>query len=197
MNMDLQMMSASALIIGFVWLVFAAKRRGRSSMSGYIRGNIDLNYNLGSLAAADVLTQAVQDVVSERTRVTSIVCSYGLSNYTPTADAGPLIQGVSHSDYTDAEIEEWIELATGWDVGDRVSREVSSRLIRRIGTFQSPPTAGDFTELNDGRPIKTRLNWPLETGQNLKFWTYNTGGQALATTTPDVSVAGHANLFTK
>ncbi len=183
--------------VGFLLLLMLAKRKRGRSMAGYIHGNIDLNYNLGTLAASDVLTQAVQDTVSERTRCTSIVCTYALSNYTPTADAGPLIQGVAHSDYSDAEIEEWIELSTGWDVGDRVSREISSRLIRRLGTFQSPSSPTEFTELNDGRMIKTRLNWMLETGQNLKFWTYNTGSAALATTTPDVSVAGHANLFTK
>lgn len=169
----------------------------KNSMAGYIKGNIDLNYALGTLAPADVLVQAVQDSVTERARVTSIVCSYALSDFTPTANAGPLIQGVAHSDYSDAEIEEWIELSTGWDVGDRVSREISSRLIRRIGTFPAPVTAGDDTVLADGRPIKTKLNWMLETGQNLKFWTYNTGSAALATTDPNVSVAGHANLFTR
>lgn len=166
-------------------------------MAGYIHGNIDLNYALGTLAPADVLVQAVQDVVTERARVTSIVCSYSLSDFTPTANAGPLIQGVAHSDYSDAEIEEWIELNTGWDIGDRVSQEISKRLIRRIGTFPSPVTAGDDTVLQNGRQIKTKLNWMLETGQNLKFWTYNTGSAALATTDPNVSVAGHANLFTK
>ncbi len=167
-------------------------------MNGYIRGNIDLNYNLGTLAPADVLTQAVQDAVSERARVTSIVTSYALSDYTALANAGPLIQGVTHSDYSDAEVEEWIELNTGWDVGDRVSWEISSRLIRRIGTFPGPVTSGDDTVLADGRLIKTKLNWMLETGQNLRFWTYNTGTVALSgTSNPRVSVAGHANLFTK
>ncbi len=166
-------------------------------MSGYVKGNIDLNFNLGSLAGADVLAQATQDAVSERSRITSIDCSYAISNQTPTADAGPLIMGVSHSDYSDAEIEEWIELQTGWDVADLVSREISSRLIRRIGTFPGVEVATEDAVLNNGRPVKTRLNWPLESGQNLKFWVYNTGTAALATTTPDCSVAGHANLFTK
>ncbi len=172
-------------------------RKGKGRFGGYIKGNIDLNFNLGSLAAADVITQAVQDSVSERSRITSVDAVYGLSNFTPTADSGPLIIGVAHSDYTDAEIEEWIELATGWDVGDLQSREISSRLIRRIGQFDSPADATAFVALNDGKAIKTRLNWPLNSGQTLDFWVYNTGTAALATTTPDVSIAGHANLFTK
>ena len=166
-------------------------------MAGYIKGNIDLNWNIGALAAADVVTQATQDAVSERARLTSIDCVYGLSNYTPTADAGPLIFGLCHSDYTDAEVEEWIENTTGWDVADLQSREISGRLIRRIGQFDSPPTAGDFVAFNEGRRVKTRLNWMLNTGQNVRFWIYNPGTQALATTTPDMSVQGHANLFTK
>ncbi len=166
-------------------------------MGGYIKGNIDLNFNLGALAAADVVTQATQDAVTESARLTSIDCSYAVSNQTPTADAGPLIMGVCHSDYTDAEVEEWIELTTGWDVADLVSKEVSSRLIRRIGTFPGVEAATEDAVLNNGRPIKTKLNWPLKTAQNIRFWVYNTGSAALATTTPDCSVAGHANLFTK
>ncbi len=175
-------------------LVFAARRRKRT-MGRYLRGNIDLNYALGTLAPADVLVQAVQDAVEERSLVSSIVCTYSLNSFTVTDNVGPLIQGVAHSDYTDAEIEEWIELSTGWAEGDKVSREINGRLIRRIGTFDVTGPDLSSNALADGRMIKTKLNWILTTGQNLKFWTYNTGTVALGTTDPDVSVAGHANLW--
>ncbi len=187
-----------ALVLAVVVAMLAKHgkpNRRRATMAGYVKGNIDLNFNLGALAGADVLTQQVADAVEEKMIVTSIQCSYALSNYTPTADAGPLIIGVAHSDYTDAEIEEWIELTTGWASGDLVSREISQRKIRRIGTFESPESATLFVRLFDGAQRKLKLNWILTTAQNIKFWVYNTGSAALATTTLDVSVAGHANLF--
>ncbi len=163
----------------------------------YIKGNIDLEANLGTLAGTTLQAVPTTDQVSERTRLTSIDCSYSLSDFTPTADVGPVIVGVAHGDYSQAEIEEWVELATGWDVADLVSREISSRLIRRIGVFETVGDANDVFVLNDGKPIKTRLNWPLESGQGLDFWVYNSGSAAFVTTTPDIGIKGHANLFTK
>ncbi len=169
-----------------------AQKRGT-----YIKGNIDLNANLGTLAGVTAQAVPTQDTVSERARVTSIDCAYALSNFTPTADVGPVIIGVAHGDYSQAEIEEWIELSTGWDVADLVSREISSRLIRRIGVFEDPDSAAGVAVLNDGKPIKTRLNWGLNSGQGLDFWVYNSGSAAFVTTTPDLMIKGHANIFTK
>ena len=176
-----------------LWVVAAAKRRRK--MGRYLRGNIDLNYALGTLAGSDVLVQAVQDTVEERSYVSSVKCTYALNSFTVGDGIGPLIQGVAHSDYSDAEIEEWIELTTGWAEGDLVSREIATRKIRRIGTFPRQADNIGTMALNGGRMITTKLGWILTTGQNVKFWTYNTGANPLATTDPDVSVAGHANLW--
>ncbi len=167
------------------------------SKGTYIKGNIDLEASLGSLAATTVIAVPTQDTVSERARVTSIDCIYALSDFTPVADVGPLVVGVAHGDYSQAEIEEFLELATGWDVADLVSREISSRLIRRIGVFEEVSDATSITTLNDGKPIKTRLNWPLNSGQGLDFWVYNSGSANVSGTTPDLMVKGHANIFTK
>jgi len=165
-------------------------------MAGYIKGNIDFTMDIGSLAASDVISQAVADSVSERSIVTSVQCSYALSDFTPAAGEGPLSVGVCHGDYTDAELEEWIELSTGWDVADLVSREVSGRKIRKIGTFAAPSDPADIVNLFDGRMRKTKLNWILNSGQTIRFWIYNAGAQ-LGGTTPDLDVQGHANIFTK
>ncbi len=186
------------LVIGVIIAVAVATPMMARKMRGtYVKGNIDLESNLGTLAGTTLQAIPAGDVVTERARVTSIDCTYSLSDYTPIADVGPVIVGVAHGDYSQAEIEEWVELVTGWDVGDRVSREVSSRLIRRIGVFDigGNAVATDVHTLNDGKPIKTRLNWPLATGQTLDFWVYNSGTGAFATTTPDLGVKGHANLF--
>ncbi len=165
-------------------------------MGRYIKGNIDLDFALGVLAPQDVVVQAVQDAVNERTLVSSIVCTYTLSGYTVVDNVGPIMVGVAHSDYVDAEIEAWIEQSTGWDEGDKIAREVAGRLIRKIGTIPMV-TSLAASPLNDGKSIKTKLNWILNQGQNLKFWAYNHGSAAISGTDPDMHVDGHANLFPK
>ncbi len=187
-------MTALVLITGSIAL--AKRGRGkRRKFQRYLRGNIDLTWSLGALAGADVITQAVQDAVEERAYLSSIKATYSMKDLTITPDAGPLHMGVMHSDYTDAECEEWIELATGWAEGDLQSREVANRKIRRIGSFEASGQALATQVLNDGKPITTKCGWVLTTGQNVRFWVYNSGTASLATTTPDVTVQGHANLW--
>ncbi len=178
-----------------VMMVIMAKPRRRRMAGTYVKGNIDIDTNLGTLAATTLQAIPVGDTVTEVMRCTSIDCTYALTDFTPTADVGPIVVGVAHGDYSAAEIEEWVELATGWDVGDLVSREISSRLIRRIGIFEDVSDPQGVAVLNDGKPIKTRLNWELQTGKTLDFWVYNSGSAAVVTTTPDLTVKGHANLF--
>ncbi len=184
---------ALAVTIGLSGL--AKRGRGKRKFTRYLRGNIDLTFSLGALAGADVITQAVQDAVEEKAWLSSIKATYTMKDLTITADAGPLHMGVCHSDYSDAEVEEWIELTTGWAEGNLQSREVANRKIRRIGSFEASGQALATQVLNDGRPINTKCGWSLTTGQNVRFWVYNSGSAALATTTPDVSIQGHANLW--
>ncbi len=182
----------AAIAIGAVLLVLAA-RKGRG-MGRYIKGNIDLDFALGTLAPQDVVVAAIADAVVSRSIITSIECTYSLSGYTVVDNAGPIQVGVAHFDYSDAEIEEWIELVTGWDEGNLQSREVANRRIRSIGSIPMV-TSLAASPLNDGRPIKTKLNWVVNPAQGLKFWAYNQGSAALATTDPDMHVTGHANIF--
>ncbi len=168
-------------------------------MGRYIRGNIDLDFALGTLAANTLIAQATQDQVGERTLVTSVIATYALSGFTVGDNIGPIEVGLAHSDYTAAEIEAFVERGSSWNEGDQIDREISSRKIRRIGVFQNDGASGDLSRavLNDGKPIKTRLNWILNAGQGLDFWVYNTGGSAVGTTDPNCHVVGHANLFPK
>ncbi len=170
-------------------------RKGRQSFSKYINGNISENFNLGTLAGRTVLSKAVTDAVVDSTRCSSIKCTYAIQNMTPGATIGPIMIGVAHSDYSDSEIEAAIEAASSWDVGDRISKEVRGRLVRRIGIFDSGDSIQKAARLNDGKPIRTKLNWLLSEGDTLKFWAYNLGTSALATTDPRVFVEGHANLW--
>ncbi len=162
-------------------------------MGRYIRGNLDIAIALGTLGA-DTGILAASDTVIDRTLISSVVATYSLSNLTATANAGPLEVGVAHSDYTLAEIEAWIELPTSWKETDMLDREILSRKIRRIAMFDFPVGGTGAYTVNDGKAVKTKLNWIVTNGQGLVFWIYNRGTVALADNA-NVDISGHANLW--
>ncbi len=175
-----------------------AKHPKNRRIGRYIRGGIDQVLPLATLAPRTVLAVAPAGVVTERALVSSEVCSYTLSGWTPLLDAGPIVFGVAHSDYSAAEIEQWLEDAGTWTEGNKIAREVGARFIRQIGVFRNPDTTDDSTRFNDGRMKKTKLNWLLSSGQTLTLWVYNSGSVAVsAATGAEVIRTGYANLFPK
>ncbi len=104
---------------------------------------------------------------------------------------GPVVVGVAHGDYSDAEIEAFIENAGSWDRGDLVSQEIARRKIRIIGTFAGEGATEE--SLNNGMPVKTRLMWNLVTGATLKQWAFNKGSAQL-TTGAIYAIEGHVWL---
>ncbi len=168
-------------------------RRKRRFHGNYLPGNIDIDLELGATLAANTVILVATQTVTETARVTSVKCMYSLGNWTPAAGEGPIMVGVAHSDYSLAEIEAWIEQVNTWSQGDLVAKEISSRLIRRIGVFDAP-TLHEVTTLNDGKPIRTKLNWMLTTGQGLNFFGYNMG-VTLTGTSPNLDIQGKANLW--
>ncbi len=167
------------------------KRRFRR----YIRGAVDDKVALPTLGAGTLVGAALGSVVNERTLVSSIDATWALNEFTDATDVGPIVVGIAHGDYSDAEIEEWIESTGSWNEGDLVSQEIGKRKIRQVGTFEQPASVTQGKVLNDGKPIKTKLNWILLQGVTLKMWAYNSGEGAVATTIPDVRIQGHVNLF--
>ena len=166
-------------------------------MGRYVRGGIDLTLDLGTLASKTAVLVGA-DAVNERTLVSSIVCAYSVGDLTQAAGDGPILVGLAHGDYSLVEINEYLEQTTSWDEGDKASQEISKRQIRRVGLLAGPEsTAGFISVLNDGKPVKTKLNWIINQGQSISFWAYNAGDSALATTDPDVKFIGHANLWPK
>ncbi len=176
--------------------ILMAKGRRRR----YLRGQINHKLQLGTLAAKVVIGSSLTDVLTEEAWLSSVVATWSLNKWTSAADDGPILVGVCHSDYTDAEIEEWIENTGSWETKDKVQgREVGRRLIRRVGSFRANPADAGTANyvLNNGRPIRTKCGWMLSTGQTLKVWAYNQGGSPLATTDPAVRAEGHANVWPK
>ena len=169
----------------------ARKRRG-GNFSRYMKGNIQMTDNFPALAAKD-LASGITNSVSDTTRVSSVEAVYGIQGLAPTEGAGPWLVGVAHSDYSDTEIEEYIENAGAWEIGNMVQREVTQRRVRIVGQINTPGAVGETAGLNDGKPIKTKLGWLLQEDQSLRFWIYNMG-DAAGPSTPTYQVFGHANL---
>ncbi len=191
------------LVAGILTMMGMARRRkrqyrrrgGRRASGRYIKGNVDENLALDTLAGRTLIGAAFDEVVVERTLISSLVATYSLADFTNAAGDGPITVGIAHNDYSDAEIEEVIESVTSWDEGDLVGKEVANRKVRKIGTFQSDEVGVlGIDVLNDGMPIKSKLNWILTTGDTLRLWAYNEGTSALATGST-IKCQGHANLW--
>jgi len=171
-------------------------RKGRGKYRKYLKGQVNNTLTLGTLGSKVVVGTLVGDTLVEKAWLSSVKATWTMGEFTEATNKGPIMVGVCHEDYTDAEIEAWIENLASWDQGDKVGQEISRRKIRRIGVFESPETAASSIEvLNDGKPITTKCGWQLTTGQTLKIWAYNMGSAALATTSPNIRTQGHCNLW--
>ncbi len=179
------------LLLAIALLGMAKGKRRR--MGRYIRGNVNEGLGLGTLAGLTLIAAPFDDTVTERTLISSLVASWSVEGYTGASGDGPIMCGIAHSDYSAAEIEAWIENTQGWQEGDQIAREVGQRKVRVIGTFPSIASNADTAVLNDGKKIKTKLNWILNAGQTLDMWAYNLGSGAITGGT--LHANGHANLW--
>ncbi len=175
-----------------------ARKRGgsrRKNWSKYLNGTLNIDVGAGTLANKTGVSGTTQSTVTDTTRVSSIKATYTLSDFTPGNNIGPILVAVAHPDYSDAEIEEFIESTTSWDVNDMIAAEQRGRRVRIIGVFNVPETSTHSSRLNDGKPVRTKLNWVLGEGDGLKFFVYNTGNASVATTIPNINIFGNANLW--
>lgn len=162
-----------------------AKHR-RKSRGNFQVGQLLAGLSLGTLANADLISGDAfsGDVVDDDTYLISAKLNWSIDDL--TEGQGPILVGLAHGDYTDAEIEEWLEASNSIGSGNKIEKERSARKCRRTGSFTGLPVE----VLNDGKAISTPLKFMLSTGQNLKFWAYNNSGSALATTVPVVRITG-------
>ncbi len=188
------------IIILVIVSIMLAKHGGRPRkrrFRRYIRGNVEEQLVLTTLGPGVIVGTAFDEAVVERTFVSSLVATWSMAEFTPATDDGPITVGISHGDYTDVEIAEWMDNTASWSEADLVQQEVAKRKIRKVGTFLGPGVGGatNRSVLADGRLIKTKLNWILTTGQTLRMWAMNEGASALGTTAPIIRVNGHVNLW--
>jgi len=148
--------------------------------------------SIGALAAADVVSNPITNALTDKLRFISVDATYTLSDAV-TADDGHSF-GLAHSDYTAAEVEECLEAGGSLDLGNKVAQEQANRLVREIGTFGSVPVTTGGLMFNDGKPVKTRLNWLMSEGDTLNLWIRN-GSGAVYTTGSAILING--NLWVK
>ncbi len=131
---------------------------------------------LGALANNIVVTGTLTSSADGQYRAMSVKLLWSIRNV--TVGQGPIIVGFAHSDYSVTEIKEAIEIASSINIGDKVSNEKANRLVRVVGVFSG---AESDQVLNDGKPMKTRLNWQMPIGANVNVFAYNDSGAALTT----------------
>ncbi len=185
------------ILMAVAVMLALAKRKGRKFRK-YLKGTLDETMDLATLGAKVVVSQSSTGVLEEKAWLSSIKATWSMDDFTPATDDGPITVGVAHHSYSSAEIEEWVENDTGsWKEGSIVQQEVARRRIRQVGTFETSrgASAAGISVLNDGKPIRTKCGWQLQTSDGLRIWAYNQGASALATTAPNVLVQGHANLW--
>ncbi len=132
---------------------------------------------LGTLANVTVVAQGLTGNADAGYRCISITSLWTLKNL--TAGERPVHVGYAHSDYTVTEIKECIEGGAAISIGNKISNEQANRLVRLVGTFGVAAEADD--SLNDGKPIKTRLNWAIPIGKEVVAFAYNDSGAVLTT----------------
>ncbi len=150
-----------------------SRRRQRKFYLRKVRATPELP--LSTLASDTALTVNVAGASTSTYRAISYIASWVLKNL--TAGEGPITVGLAHSDYSVTEIKECLESSASIDPGLKVEQERANRLVRIVGTFNSEAN----NSLNDGKPLKTRLNWLIAIGDSVVMFAFNEQSGALAT----------------
>ncbi len=171
------------IVIVILTLLGLAKH-GRGGRRGYTLRKVRLTpeLGLGTLASDTALVVVAHPVTVSSLRAISMVATWSLSAL--TAGEGPITVGYAHSDYTVTEIKECLETGN-INPNLKIEAERANRLVRVVGTFSA---AGNAV-LNDGKPIKTRLNWGLGINRAVNIFAFNESTVAL-TTGAQLRVAG-------
>ena len=164
--------------------VMANKPKRRSRRFNLRRVRLTPELNLGTLASDTAITNSVQGGTSTNAMlIASIIATWNLNGL--TAQEGPITVGYAHPDYSVTEIKECLEAAAAIDLGDKVAQERANRLIRIVGTLDQ-----ENDVLNNGLPVKTKLNWKLPAGQTPNMFAFNEQTGSL-TTGATIKLAGN------
>ncbi len=157
------------IFVVLVALIGLAKKLVRRRRFNLRRVRITPEIAIGTLATDTALTSAISNTSPSAYRAISVIATWALAGVMDSTE-GPLTVGYAHSDYTVAEIKECLEAAASIDMGNKIAMEQGNRLIRIVGVLPAR-SGGSF--LNDGKPIKTRLNWLITQGDTVNVFVFN------------------------
>ncbi len=132
---------------------------------------------LSTLAASTVIKVGTVGPTTSPYRLMTAKCVWSMIGL--TEGEGPILVGLAHSNYSVTEIKECLEIQASISKGLKVEQEKANRLVRIVGTF-----SGKLNVLNDGKPIRTRLNWAIDasaSGDEVVIFAYNDFGSGLTT----------------
>ena len=164
-------------------------RRGRRWTSNMKSVRVDGLNTLGTLADGIVTNGTMLDASDEEYRVLSLSTIWTLRDF--TAGEGPIVVGYAHGDYSVTEVKECLDAQAAIARGDKIVNEQANRLVRIVGAF---PGILANESLNDGKPIRTRLNWHIPDGKTVVGFAWAKGGVANLTTGADVQTFGKATI---
>ncbi len=168
---------------------FMPKAKGRRKFN-LRRVRIAATVPIAALAALDVVAGNIIPVSTNVYRLVSLKCSFNIADLGATIDDGQEI-GIAHGDYSAAEIEECLEAQAAIDIADLVTQELADRKIRSLGYVAGLGELDQSRTLNQGRPVKVKLNWLIGIGDTVKVWVRN-GSDTVYTTGSAVTVLGDA-----
>lgn len=131
-------------------------------------GNIAEDITVGNLVAG-AMAETATAAATETCYALSADLLISVSGMTP--GDGPLDIGLFHGDYSTAEVAECLDAVTdAFQEGDLVTKEKAKRRVRRIGQL-----SGGLADevLNDGKPIRVRIKFAVDAGQDLGFYARN------------------------
>ncbi len=176
------------ILLAVSTLLMAKKQPARRRQFQLRRVRVTAEQPLATLGSDTALATAMVVVAISSYRAMSLVATWALVNF--TAGEGPITVGLAYGDYTVAEIKEAFEASGSVDFGDKIAQERANRQIRVVGTLGGQANS----ELNDGKPIKTKLNWLIPVGETINIYAFNESTGAL-TTGSRMTVTG--NLWVK
>lgn len=176
--------------LGFVAKARSRRRKRRFNLR---KVRIATDIGVGALDPQDVAVGLLTPVAADKIRIITLSAAWSWADLSE-ATMDSLEFGVCHSDYSAAEVEESLEAAGSFDLGDKVAQEQANRLVRSIGMISNEGAAQGGGRFNEGRQTKTKLNWLLSAGDSLNVWVRNGSGVVYATGSTIVTIG---NLWVK
>ncbi len=154
-----------------------AKRRRRTRRNpNFIGIKVTAGLTIGALVAGQIVKVNLLDLSQEFLAISADLV-WTLEGI--TAQEGPLLFGLAHSDYDVAEILEAVDASPNND-SDLIQLEHSRRMVRVVGAFPIVGTAGGG-QFNDGNKKRTKMNWRVSNNKEVALWARNDDNSTLAT----------------